>query len=290
MHSMTGYGRGQVLSQGTRVIAEIQSVNKRQTEIMVNLPAMLAALESDLRAKIDRSLHRGRIIVTISVSGPAAHHQPVIDSDLANLYLAKFKQLQKELALPGDLTIEMILRAPGVVSASEQVVLDSGTRSAVDAAVDLALQQLLQMRGKEGANLHKELLRRVTTIKRSLAKIRKFQPRVAKRYRTLLLERVQKIGLEVTLDDDRLTKDVTFFAERSDFSEELSRLESHLEQFLETANKQQAIGRTLEFISQEIGRELNTLSAKANDAEISQLVVLCKAELEKIREQIQNVE
>jgi uncharacterized protein (TIGR00255 family) len=290
MHSMTGYGRGQVISQGTRVIAEIQSVNKRQTEILVNLPAMLASMESDLRAKIDRSLHRGRIIVTISAGGPAAHHQPVIDSKLANLYLGKFKQLQKELALPGDITIETILRAPGVVSASEQVVLDSGTRSAVDAAVDLALEQLLQMRGKEGTNLQKELIRRVTTISRSLAKIRKFQPRVAKRYRALLWERVQKVGLEVNIDDDRLTKDVTFFAERSDFSEELSRLESHLEQFLETANKQQAIGRTLEFITQEIGRELNTLSAKANDAEISQLVVLCKAELEKIREQIQNVE
>lgn len=290
MHSMTGYGRGQMTSQGTRVVAEIQSVNKRQTEILVNLPSMLASLESDLRAKIDRSLHRGRIIVTISASGPAAHHQPVIDSDLANLYLVKFKQLQKELALPGDITIETILRAPGVVSASEQVVLDSGIRSAVDAAVDLALQQLLQMRGKEGANLHKELLRRITFINRSIAKIRRFQPRVAKRYRSSLLERVQKIGLEVTLDDDRLTKDVTFFAERSDFSEEVSRLQSHLEQFLETANKQQAVGRTLEFLSQEIGRELNTLSAKANDAEISQLVVLCKAELEKIREQIQNVE
>jgi uncharacterized protein (TIGR00255 family) len=290
MHSMTGYGRGQAISQGTRVTAEIQSVNKRQTEILINLPAMLVSLESDLRAKIDRSLHRGRIIATISASGPAAHYQPVIDSDLANLYFGQFKQLQKQLALPGDITIETILRAPGVVSASEQVVLDSGTRSAVDAAVDLALQQLLQMRGKEGANLHKELLRRISIIGRSLSKIRKLQPRVAKRYRALLLERVQKIGLEVTLDDDRLTKDVTFFAERSDFSEEISRLESHLDQFLETANKQQAIGRTLEFISQEIGRELNTLSAKANDAEISQLVVLCKAELEKIREQIQNVE
>src|SRR5580693_3362266 len=121
-------------------------------------------------------------------------------------------------------------------------------------------------------------------------KIRKLQPRVAKRCRALLFERVRKIGLEITLDDDRLTKDVTFFAERSDFSEELSRLESHLEQFLETTHKQQAIGRTLEFISQELGRELNTLTAKANDAEISQLVVECKAELEKIREQVQNVE
>src|SRR6202043_1178653 len=257
MHSMTGYGRGQAISQNTKVIAEIQSVNKRQTEILVNLPAMLAPLESDLRAKIDHTLHRGRIIVTISASGPAAQHHPVIDSELANLYLAQFKHLQKELALPGDITIETILRAPGVVSASEQVVLDASTRSAVNHAVELALEQLIQMRAKEGGTLHKELLRRISAISRALSKIRKLQPRVAKRYRALLLERVQKIGLELTVDDNRLTKDVTFFAERSDFSEEVSRLKSHLDQFLETTNKQQAIGRTLEFISQEIGRELN---------------------------------
>ena len=290
MHSMTGYGRGQAMSQGTKVTAEIQSVNKRQTEILINLPSALTSLESDLRAKIDRSLHRGRIIVTISASGPSAHYRPVVDANLAGLYLTQFKELQKALALPGEITIEMILRSPGVISTAEQGSLDSFTRSAVDAALDLALEQLLLMRAKEGSNLHQELLRRIKSIGRALSKIRKLQPRVAKRYRALLFERIQKIGLEIALDEDRLTKDVTFFAERSDFSEELSRLESHLEQFIETTHKKQAIGRTLEFISQELGRELNTLSAKANDAEISQLVVECKAELEKIREQVQNVE
>jgi uncharacterized protein (TIGR00255 family) len=290
MHSMTGYGRGQAMSQGTKIIAEIQSVNKRQTEIVVNLPSALASLENDLRAKIDHSLHRGRIIVTISVSGPAAHHKLVVDSELAHLYLTQFKELQKELALPGEITIETILRSPGVISASEQVVFDPSARTAVDTALDLALEQLLQMRAKEGSNLHKELLARIRSIEDSLLKIRTLQPRVAERYRALLFDRIQKIGLEIPLDDDRLTKDVMFFAERSDFSEELSRLQSHLEQFLETTNKDQAIGRTLEFISQELGRELNTLSAKANDAEISQIVVECKAELEKIREQVQNVE
>ena len=290
MHSMTGYGRGQAMSQGTKVTAEIQSVNKRQTEILINLPSALTSLESDLRAKIDRSLHRGRIIVTISVSGPSADHRQVVDFNLASLYFAQFKELQKALALPGEITIEMILRSPGVISTVEQGSLDSSTRSAVDAALDLALVQLLLMRAKEGSNLHQELLRRIKSICRALSKIRKLQPRVAKRYRALLFERIQKIGLEIALDEDRLTKDVTFFAERSDFSEELSRLESHLEQFIETTHKKQAIGRTLEFISQELGRELNTLSAKANDAEISQLVVECKAELEKIREQVQNVE
>jgi len=289
MHSMTGYGRGQGLGEGTKVIVEIQSVNKRQTEISISLPSAFASLENDLRAKVDRTLHRGRITVTISATGPA-RIQPSVDQDLANLYLHRFKQLQKELELPGEITIETILRSPGVISSSEQGSLNPSTRSALETALDLALQQLLQMRAKEGSNLHKELSRRIRSIRQAITKIRKLQPRVAKRYRELLFERVKKIGVEISLDDDRLTKEVAFFAERSDFSEELTRLESHLDQFIETTNHQQAIGRTLEFISQEIGRELNTLGAKANDAEISQIVVHCKAEMEKIREQVQNVE
>ena len=290
MHSMTGYGRGQVVAESTKVVVEIQSVNKRQTEISISLPSAFASLENDLRAKVDRSLHRGRITVTILATGPTAHVQPLVDQDLANLYLVRFRQLQKELALPGEITIETILRSPGVISSSEQGLLDQSTPTAVNTALDLALQQLLEMRAKEGSNLHKELTRRIRSVRQAIAKIRRLQPRVTKRYRGLLFERVKKIGVEISLDDDRLTKEVAFFAERSDFSEELSRLESHLDQFIETTNKQQAIGRTLEFIGQEIGRELNTLGAKANDAEISRIVVHCKAELEKIREQVQNVE
>jgi uncharacterized protein (TIGR00255 family) len=290
MHSMTGYGRGQVVAESTKVVVEIQSVNKRQTEISISLPSAFASLENDLRAKVDRSLHRGRITVTILATGPTAHVQPLVDQDLANLYLVRFRQLQKELALPGEITIETILRSPGVISSSEQGLLDQSTPTAVNTALDLALQQLLEMRAKEGSNLHKELTRRIRSVRQAIAKIRRLQPRVTKRYRELLFERVKKIGVEISLDDDRLTKEVAFFAERSDFSEELSRLESHLDQFIETTNKQQAIGRTLEFIGQEIGRELNTLGAKANDAEISRIVVHCKAELEKIREQVQNVE
>ncbi len=290
MHSMTGHGRGQALSQGIKITAEIQSVNKRQTEILVNLPSALSSMESEVRAKIDRSLHRGRVLVAVSASGVPGRNHPVIDTQLAHSYLARFKQLQKDLSLPGDITIETILRSPGVISSSEQATVDTSIRSAVEAAIDVALERLLQMRAKEGGNLKKDLLSRTRTIQQSVAKIRKLQPRVAKRYRALLLERIQKIGQEIDIDDSRLSREVAFFAERSDFSEELSRLESHLTQFVATANKEEAIGRTLEFISQEIGRELNTLSAKANDAEISQIVVHCKAELEKVREQVQNVE
>jgi len=287
---MTGYGRGQLSGNGIQVLVEVQSVNKRQTEILTNVPSTLASLENDIRAKIGRMVSRGRIVVTISVTGPTSHPQPKLDDDLANLYLRRFKLLQNQLRLPGEITIETILRSPGVVSFSEELPIDASARTVVDATLDVALEQLLKMRAKEGANLHKDLNRRVKTILKAIARISKRRPEVVKRYREVLLERIKKIGLELGVADDRLAKEVALFAERSDFSEELTRVESHLGQFIETANKQEAIGRTLEFISQEVGRELNTLSAKANDAEISQIVVNCKAELEKIREQVQNVE
>jgi len=287
---MTGYGRGQLSGNGIQVLVEVQSVNKRQNEILTNVPSTLASLENDIRAKIGRMVSRGRIVVTISVTGPTSHPQPKLDDDLANLYLRRFKLLQNQLRLPGEITIETILRSPGVVSFSEELPIDASARSVVDATLDVALEQLLKMRAKEGANLHKDLNRRVKTILKAIARISKRRPEVVKRYREILLERIKKIGLELGVADDRLAKEVALFAERSDFSEELTRVESHLGQFIETANKQEAIGRTLEFISQEVGRELNTLSAKANDAEISQIVVNCKAELEKIREQVQNVE
>jgi uncharacterized protein (TIGR00255 family) len=290
MHSMTGYGRGEATGKGTKITVEIQSVNKRQTEILVSLPSALTMMESEIRTKIDRSLHRGRVAVAISASGTTGSSLPVIDSELAARYLTQFKQLQRELSLPGDLTIDLILRSPGVISANAPGVFDSSVRSVVESALDLAIAQLLQMRAKEGSTLKRELLSRIRSMRQALAKVRKLQPRVTKRYRELLMERIRKIGLEIDVDDVRLTKEVALFAERSDFSEELSRLESHLDQFIAAANKEEAIGRTLEFIAQEIGRELNTLSAKANDAEISQTVVHCKAELEKIREQVQNVE
>jgi len=290
MHSMTGYGRGQLSGNGIQVLVEVQSVNKRQTEILTNIPSTLTSLENDIRAKIARMVSRGRIVVTISLTGPNSHAQPTLDHDLANLYLRRFKSLQNQLRLPGEITIETILQSPGVVSFSQELSIDASARSIVDATLDVALEQLLKMRAKEGANLHKDLRRRVKAILRGIAKISKRRPEVIKRYREVLLERIKKIGLETGLGDDRLVKEVALFAERSDFSEELTRVESHLGQFMETANKQEAIGRTLEFISQEIGRELNTLSAKANDAELSQIVVSCKAELEKIREQVQNVE
>jgi uncharacterized protein YicC (UPF0701 family) len=192
--------------------------------------------------------------------------------------------LQKELALPGEITIETILRSPGVISASEQGVLDSALPRWI--LLSNSFSRCAQKKAPistrscfAGSDPSAVLSQKFASFSHAS------RSGIARSFSNVSGRSASRF-----FDDDRLTKDVTFFAERSDFSEELSWLESHLDQFLETTNKQPAIGRTLEFISQELGRELNTLSAKANDAEISQIVVQCKAELEKIREQVQNVE
>lgn len=290
MHSMTGYGRGQIARARVKAVVEIQSVNKRQSDVTLNLPDRLSELEPEIRAVIAQHVHRGRLTVRVSLEHARAGFSSVVNRDLAKAYLRSLRSLREELKLPGEITIETILQAPGVIDTPRDTALVPTTRAATLAALKIALQKLLSMRAKEGANLLKDLMHRTKVVHQTLATIRKLQPRAARRYQSQLQERIKKLGLDVSVDDDRLVKEIALFAERSDFSEEVTRLESHLDQFMQTSKKQEPIGRTLEFLSQEIARELNTLSAKANDAEISQLVVRCKAELEKIREQIQNVE
>jgi len=290
MHSMTGYGRAKVASEGLAVVVEIQTVNKRQVEVVLNLPDSLSSLEPEIRSIVDRAIGRGRISISFSLEFGSCTVEPALNRQLAKSYLAAFKALQSELQLSGEITIDTLLRSPGVIEQPATKKLSPKMRAPVLAALQAALDQLLAMRAKEGAHLKRDLTRRIKVMRSGLQKIKKLRPRASERYRTNLHARIQKSGIEIPLDDDRLAKEVAFFSERSDFSEEVTRLDSHLDQLVHTLEKQESIGRTLEFLCQEIGRELNTLSAKANDAEISQLVVQAKSELEKVREQIQNVE
>jgi uncharacterized protein (TIGR00255 family) len=290
MKSMTGYGRGQIQRGEVKVAVEIQSVNKRQIEFVLNLPSELTVLEAEIRDRISHQVHRGRVSINVTAQGPVTRLQPLLNRDLAKTYLHAFEKLQRELGLGGEITIDLVLHAPGVIETPESRNLDAQTRADVFAALDAGFQQFMAMRTKEGAHLHRDLAKRTKTIRTAIGKIRRLQPLTIKRFRQQLTDRVRKAGVEVELDDERLAKEVVYFAERSDFSEELTRIQSHLSQFEEVCAQPGPIGRTLEFISQEIGRELNTLGAKANDAAISQCVVLCKSEMEKIREQISNIE
>ena len=290
MQSMTGYGRAQASTEEVAVVVEIQAVNKRQAEVILNLPDSLSRWEPEIRSIVDRTIGRGRITVNFNLEFTSPQVEPVLNRPLAKSYLAAFKALQSELRVNGEITMDTLLRSPGVIEQPATKQLSPKTRTPLLTALQAALDQLLAMRAKEGANLKRDLTRRIRSIRNCLHKVKRLRPRASERYRTNLHARIRKSGIDIPLDDDRLAKEVAFFSERSDFSEEITRLDSHLGQLVDTLEKKEPIGRTSEFLCQEIGRELNTLSAKANDAEISQLVVQAKSELEKVREQIQNVE
>ena len=288
---MTGYGRGETDHNGARFSVELNSVNRKQSDIVVNLPRDLAELEPRIRQTINENISRGRTNVLVSYHDRAnGMRKLALDTKLAQSYHEAMRALQKELNAPGEITIDTILQAPGVMRPSEEMLKAEDVWPAVEKALRSALAELIKMREREGKHLAKDLIHRLKTMRKELKAIRAIHPDVVKKYRAALLERIQKSGLPIQTDDERLVKEISFFADRADVSEELTRLESHLAQFAHHLRKNEPVGRTLEFITQEIFRELNTLGAKANDAGISQRVVACKAELEKIREQIQNLE
>lgn len=291
MRSMTGYGRGQSAHNGAKFSVELNSVNRKQSDVVVTLPRELIELEPRVRDVINAEVSRGRLNVVVARHQSASVPQNLaLDSNLARTYYQAMVELQKELNAAGEINIETVLRAPGVLRPPEEQISPEEAWPHVETALKEALGDLVKMREREGKHLAKDLIKRLKVVRGSVRKVRQLQPGVVKRYRQSLHDRIERAGIDLSLDDERLVKEVIFFADKSDISEELTRLESHFAQFAHHLRKNEPVGRTLEFMCQEIGREFNTLGAKANDVEISQLVVACKAEMEKIREQIQNIE
>jgi uncharacterized protein (TIGR00255 family) len=288
---MTGYGRGEVDHGGAKLSVELNSVNRKQSDIVVNLPRDLTELEPRIRQIINERISRGRmnVLVTLQESANGAR-KLALDTGLARSYHEAMLTLQRELSAPGEITIGTILQAPGVMRSPEHSIDAAEAWPVLQQALAGALAELIKMREREGKHLAKDLIHRLKGLRKEIKEVRALYPDVVKKYRSALLERIEKAGLNLPIDDERLLKEISFFADRSDISEELTRLESHLAQFAHHLRKNEPVGRTLEFITQEIFRELNTLGAKSNDAAISQHVVACKSELEKIREQIQNLE
>jgi uncharacterized protein (TIGR00255 family) len=288
---MTGYGRGETDHDGTKFSVELNSVNRKQSDIVINVPRDLGELEPRIRQTINESISRGRTTATISLhTGENGARNLALNTELARCDHEAMHALQKELNAPGEVTISTILQAPGVMRFPEQAQDSEAAWPAIKSALQTALADLIKMREREGKHLAKDLIHRLKAIRKKLKEVRALHPEVVKRYRAALLDRIQKAGLPIADGDERLLKEITFFADRADVSEELTRLESHLAQFAHHLRSKEPVGRTLEFITQEIFRELNTLGAKANDAAISQHVIACKGELEKIREQVQNLE
>jgi uncharacterized protein (TIGR00255 family) len=291
MRSMTGYGRGQSTFDGAKFSVELNSVNRKQSDVTVSLPREFNELEPRVRDLINSRVSRGRLnVVIVFQNGTTLAPRLAIDANLAAAYYKAMTELRDQLGAGGEITIETILRSPGVLRVPDDALPVDNAWPHLQEALTDALDDLIRMRDREGKHLAKDLIKRLKLIRQSLRKIRQLHPGVCKKYRQTLQERIARAGLDLPIDDERLSREVILFADKSDISEELIRLDSHLAQFAHTLRKTEPVGRTLDFITQEIYREFNTLGAKANDAEISQLVVTCKAEMEKIREQIQNIE
>ncbi len=293
MKSMTGYGRGESAQSGFKITVEVSSVNRKQTEITVYLPRDLETLESRVRDEINRKVGRGRITVKIILhagedrAGAAVR----INAALAKAFAREMTRLGQELKLKDAVTLDMVLRAPGVLETGEEISDSEAFWSAIRKALDHALAEMIAMRRREGEHLEKDLRRRVVTMRRCVERVKKSAPKMVQRYREQLQLRIKNADLPLpAAEDERLIKEVVYFADRSDISEELTRLISHFNQFDEYLKSEAPVGRTLDFLAQEINREVNTIGAKAADSTIAHEVVTLKAELEKFREQVQNVE
>jgi uncharacterized protein (TIGR00255 family) len=290
---MTGYGRGDCSKDGFKITVELSSVNRRQTEISVNLPREMELLEAPIRDLINRHVARGRLSVRVllhagaSLSAARMH----LNVPLAKAYARELNRLAKQLKLPGPVTLDQLARAPGVLQTDAELAVEEDFWPAVEKALRQAVVQMVRMREREGANLEQDLARRMKLMRRAATKIQRQAPTVAERYRRQLLQRIKHAGLETpAAEDERLLKEVVYFADRADISEELTRLQSHFQQFEDCRKSREPVGRMLDFLAQEMNREINTLGSKANDSLISREVVTLKAELEKFREQAQNVE
>ena len=290
--SMTGYGRGEASARGIRVEVELSSVNRRQFDVRINLPRTLASLEARMHSVVHGVVSRGQVsgVVKITAAGAGRAAHAVVDDDLAGQFVRHLKRTARRLGVSPELTAGDLVRMPGVLSAEAQFDEPSRVWPLMRRALQEALRHLSAMRGREGAALQKDITKRLAALRRFREQIARRTPILVTQYRRQLLARLHEAGVAVAADDPQIIKDLAIFAERSDISEELVRLESHLDQADKLLTATKPVGRTIDFLCQEMFREINTVASKAPDAAISRHVIHFKAELEAVREQVQNVE
>ncbi|MHB1126152.1 MAG: YicC/YloC family endoribonuclease [Bacillota bacterium] len=289
--SMTGYGKGEATGAGKVITAEVKSVNHRFLEVVVRMPRQYSILEERVRKVIKERVTRGRLDVFLSMEDVGEKTGQVkVDKDLAIAYHSSLKELAQILGISEEFGVFQIAQLPEVIGSLEKQEDIDAVASVLEQAVALAAEQLHKMREEEGANLQVDLQERRQRLYQLAQDIEGRTSVVADEYRDKLAQRIQQILGEVELDPQRLAQEVVFYTDRSDISEELVRLTSHLQQMEEIMRSPEPVGRKLDFLVQEMLREVNTIGSKANDLAIIQKVVDAKSEIEKIREQVQNIE
>jgi uncharacterized protein (TIGR00255 family) len=288
--SMTGFGRGTAATRGIVVEVELSSVNRRQFDVRVGLPKSLLVHEPRMNAMIHTLVERGQVTGTVKMSLSSRARRLVIDGATARAYVKTLRRTAQALKLDDDLGAGHLLALPEVLHYED--IADDSERMwpILEKALRQALNELVGMRNAEGAALERDLRRRFRNLRRYLNGIKRQAPTVTRRYADNLRSRLQQAGLKLGADAPELQRELALFADRCDVSEEIVRMESHFRQADKLMAARKSPGRALDFLCQEMFREINTIGSKANDAAISRHVVRFKTELECIREQAQNVE
>lgn len=288
---MTGFGTGTATAGNESLTVELRSVNHKFCEVKVRLPRELSALEGSLQKLVKDRLARGAVDVAVRrASRTALGVVPQVDLALAREYRRAWGELAKALELPDTVTVRDMATQMNVIRLEEPQVGLEDAGKAAESALVMALEALGKMREKEGVALNADLTARLALIAQWVDEVKVLAPKAIDLYRTRLSERIAELSKGLAVDPQRLAQEVAFFAERTDVAEEMTRLSSHLVQFNELLASKEPSGRKMDFLVQEMHREVNTTGSKSQHADISSRIMQLKAELERIREQVQNVE
>lgn len=290
---MTGFGRGEFLDSDHRIIVEIKAVNHRYNDIVIRMPKNLGSLEDKIRRRVANTLLRGRIDIFITLDEYSQKKRTIrVDKELAIAYHNALRDLANLFSASLNDNIHQLAKYPDVIRIEEAFEDVSELWPKLANAIEIAIDNLINMRIAEGDNIFKDLTERIDKLTFCIDEIEERAPRILSEYRERLLGRMRDLlsAVNIEPDESRLLQETALFADRSNFTEELVRLRSHLAQFRTTLTTDEAVGRKLDFIVQEINRETNTIASKANDFTVANIVVEIKSEIEKVREQIQNIE
>ncbi len=291
--SMTGYGKGVAEQDGRKATVELKSVNHRFLDLGLKLPKSLMFAEDGLRKAIQKSISRGHIDLFISFDDDREKQQNAfkVDYDLAAKYVLAARELQGRCLIQNNFYVSEVMRMPDVITreTEEEEDEDFIARLVMQACAH-ALDSLNVMRRREGESLAKDLLAKLDNIEATISKIEQLAPKTLEEYRDKLSARIKEYLQEVPLDEDKLLNEVAFFSDRICIDEEITRLHTHISHFKEILKDGGAVGKKLDFIVQEMNRETNTIGSKCNNAQITECVIFLKSEIEKMREQVQNLE
>lgn len=297
--SMTGYGRAQILQDGRDVLVEIRAVNHRYYEFSARLPRSCMYLEEKLKTLLNGKISRGKTEVSVTITRPDGKDaQVVVNRSIAEGYIDALRELNSTASeekgygqwLADDLTLSALLRLPDIFTVTKAQDDEAEIWAAVSQAAEQALDSFLSMRAAEGSRLADDLRGKLDGLETMLGEVEAIEPSVAENYRARLFAKLQELLADTNIDEQRILTETAIFAEKTAIDEETVRLHSHIAQFRTLLDAEEPIGRKLDFLVQEMNREVNTIGSKAQDLGITKLVVDMKSEIEKIREQIQNIE